>query len=208
MRARFNAFVESRKKMRLWRETDCERFAATVHDYGTNFALDQSHALKTTTFVSSNAEWIARDAVTGQASEEPYSVEKDVASVCSSSYYLPAKAVEYRVFGPNPRFRRKTLVPFKGGVSSAVRRRVAALVATEDDPRIDIVQRPRVFERVHGGARVVKVLFTHEGVASREPKTRRERLVRVRPSYSRRSLRFAIVAPRRLEQIRRHHPRG
>lgn len=138
MRARFNAFVESRKKTRLWRGTDCKRFAATVHDYGTNFALDQPHALKTTTFVSSNAEWIARDGVTGQVSGEPYSVEKDVASVCSSSYYLPAKAVEYRVFGPNPRFRRRTLVSFKGGMSSTVRRRVAALVATEDDPRIDI----------------------------------------------------------------------
>ena len=75
MRARFNAFVESRKKTRLWREIDCKRFAATVHDYGTNFALDQPHALKTTTFVSSNAEWIARDGVTGQVSGEPYSVE-------------------------------------------------------------------------------------------------------------------------------------
>ena len=76
MQVRFNAFVESRKTTRLWRETDCRRSAATVYDYGNNFALDQPHALKTTTFVSSNAEWIARDAVTGQVSGEPYSVEK------------------------------------------------------------------------------------------------------------------------------------
>ena len=85
MRARFNAFVESRKKMRLWRETDCKRFAATVHDYGTKFPLDQPHALKMTTFVSSNAEWIARDGVTGQVSGEPFSVEKDVQSIYRSA---------------------------------------------------------------------------------------------------------------------------
>jgi len=138
MRKRFNMFVRSHERTKLWKKTECKRFASVVHDYGTNIALDQPEVMKTTTFISSNAEWIARDAETNAMRGEPYSTEKDVGSVCSASYYLPAKAVEYRVFEPKPLYERRTLVSFNGGLSSPLRARVAAIVEEQNDPGVDI----------------------------------------------------------------------
>jgi hypothetical protein len=138
MRKRFNMFVRSHERTKVWKKTECKRFASVVHDYGTNIALDQPEVMKTTTFISSNAEWIARDAETNAMRGEPYSTEKDVGSVCSASYYLPAKAVEYRVFEPKPLYERRTLVSFNGGLSSSLRARVAAIVDEQNDPDVDI----------------------------------------------------------------------
>ena len=139
MRYRFNAFVRAHEGKRLWPKTACKRFTTVVHDYGTSIAMDKPDVMKTTTFISSNAEWVTRDKITGAMSHNsPYSLKKDVSSVCSSSFYLPAKAIQYDVFGRRPRFRRTTLLSFKGGMSSDVRRRVAELVAAERDPSVDV----------------------------------------------------------------------
>jgi len=143
MRYSFNAFVHSQEGTRLWSKTACKRFTTVVHDYGTSIAMDQPEVLRTTTFISSNAETMGRSDIAVEMGEAldgngPYSPKKDVSSVCSSSFYLPAKAIEYDVFGRYPRFRRTTLLSFQGGMSSDVRRRVAELVSNERDPSIDV----------------------------------------------------------------------